>query len=128
MHLVQQVSTQSKEIFEALAQYNMLNKEVSETLPYVKSLRKHIAELNEVVVKNPLQVNKLIRRRGNYNTLARTIESVLAVKETRKMINECVKAKSHFVETLDMIDETKKVLETNLAGINCFKYVSVDVH
>jgi hypothetical protein len=126
MHLVQQVSTQSKEIFEALAQYNMLNKEVSETLPFVKNLRKHIAELSEVVVKNPLQVNKLIRRRGNYNTLARTIESVLAVKETRKIINDCVKAKSHFVETLDMIDETKKVLETNLAGVNCFKYVKQD--
>lgn len=68
----------------------------------------------------PLNVTKLVRKRENYNQTLKILEMMQEVQQRRETIQKCIISKMHYVQTLDLIDETKKLLETELAGIKCF--------
>eukprot|EP01080_Neovahlkampfia_damariscottae_P012152 gene12152-5642_t len=121
-HLVHEVSIKREEVLKIMIQYNGLCNEVHDTLPIIRELRTKISELEQLSVATPLNVHRYMRRKANYNNLLEQLERLQIINESLKTIEHI--HQTNFVDTFNLIDETKNVLKNELFGLKCTEQIN----
>lgn len=121
--LLRQVTYRSTGIFDALMQYNDLNDQLCAGLPYVRNLRKKIHDLQDISVRRPLSITKLMRKRSNLIQLSKLMDSVSSVYQSVNNLQLLV-SRSDYVSAIDLIEETQLILKSDLSGLSCFRSLS----
>lgn len=84
--------------------------------------RQRIAEIEEQLVKEPLQVLQLYQRRQNILAVVDKLELMLNVHQAQPTI-QVLLANCEFVAALDLIDTTQEILNEELKDVICFRHL-----
>lgn len=114
--LLQQVSITASQCLDALMKYSEFHKEMVQSAPCIQDLRKKVQHLHEVSVKQPMLVNKLIRRRQNLMKLYQKMNLIAAVEHSHETIQQLLE-QNNYIKAIEVIESTKRVVQLELSDI-----------
>jgi len=121
--LLSEVSSRAEGFFEALASYDRLSKEVEAGIQQIASMRARLRELETNLVRKPLHLPRLTRRRANVQSLHEKLRLMLAVVRTQPTIQQLISA-ADFPAALELIASSQQLLATELAGVAALSPIS----
>ncbi|XP_066279264.1 vacuolar protein sorting-associated protein 54-like isoform X1 [Branchiostoma lanceolatum] len=126
VQIARQISYRSEAFFSAMASHDELQDNMSHCLSAIKQLRDRIHNIDSVLAKGSLQLLQLSRSRQNYTKLYHMMKMMATVHQTQPMV-QVLLSTSDFVAALDLISITQQVLAKDLAGIQSFRHLGLQL-
>ncbi|OQR73422.1 vacuolar protein sorting-associated protein 54-like [Tropilaelaps mercedesae] len=122
IRLIKHISQHSDAFFDAMTSQDELADRMAATLSSITVMRERIAEIEQQLVKEPLRVLQLHKRRQNILSVADKLELMLNVHQAQPTI-QVLLANCEFVGALDLIDTTHEILNQELKDVICFRHL-----
>ncbi|XP_035680170.1 vacuolar protein sorting-associated protein 54-like isoform X2 [Branchiostoma floridae] len=126
VQIARQISYRSEAFFSAMASHDELQDNMTHCLSAIKQLRDRIHNIDSVLAKGSLQLLQLSRSRQNYTKLYHMMKMMATVHQTQPMV-QVLLSTSDFVAALDLISITQQVLAKDLAGIQSFRHLGLQL-
>ncbi|XP_078674296.1 vacuolar protein sorting-associated protein 54-like isoform X2 [Branchiostoma floridae x Branchiostoma belcheri] len=126
VQIARQISYRSEAFFSAMASHDELQDNMSHCLSAIKQLRDRIHNIDSVLAKGSLQLLQLSKSRQNYTKLYHMMKMMATVHQTQPMV-QVLLSTSDFVAALDLISITQQVLAKDLAGIQSFRHLGLQL-
>uniref|UniRef100_A0A182NTX3 Vacuolar protein sorting-associated protein 54 n=1 Tax=Anopheles dirus TaxID=7168 RepID=A0A182NTX3_9DIPT len=120
--IAKQVADKSSAFFHAMTSQDAIMEQMAEALGNVKRLRGKIQQIDDMVVKESLQVIRAERIRANNNQVLEKLKLMSTVHQTQPMI-QLLLSTQDYVAALDLISTTQEILGQELTGVHCFRHL-----
>uniref|UniRef100_A0A182K0X0 Vacuolar protein sorting-associated protein 54 n=1 Tax=Anopheles christyi TaxID=43041 RepID=A0A182K0X0_9DIPT len=120
--IAKQVADKSSAFFHAMTSQDAIMAQMTEALANVQRLRGKIAQIDDMIVKESLQVIRAERIRANNNLVLEKLKLMSTVHQTQPMI-QLLLSTQDYVAALDLISTTQEILGQELTGVHCFRHL-----
>uniref|UniRef100_A0A182W6I1 Vacuolar protein sorting-associated protein 54 n=1 Tax=Anopheles minimus TaxID=112268 RepID=A0A182W6I1_9DIPT len=120
--IAKQVADKSSAFFHAMTSQDAIMEQMADALGNVKRLRGKIQQIDDMIVKESLQVIRAERIRANNNLVLEKLKLMSTVHQTQPMI-QLLLSTQDYVAALDLISTTQEILGQELTGVHCFRHL-----
>uniref|UniRef100_A0A182MPA5 Vacuolar protein sorting-associated protein 54 n=1 Tax=Anopheles culicifacies TaxID=139723 RepID=A0A182MPA5_9DIPT len=120
--IAKQVADKSSAFFHAMTSQDAIMEQMADALANVKRLRGKIQQIDDMIVKESLQVIRAERIRANNNLVLEKLKLMSTVHQTQPMI-QLLLSTQDYVAALDLISTTQEILGQELTGVHCFRHL-----
>ncbi|XP_053666941.1 vacuolar protein sorting-associated protein 54 [Anopheles marshallii] len=120
--IAKQVADKSSAFFHAMTSQDAIMEQMTDALANVKRLRGKIQQIDDMIVKESLQVIRAERIRVNNNLVLEKLKLMSTVHQTQPMI-QLLLSTQDYVAALDLISTTQEILGQELTGVHCFRHL-----
>uniref|UniRef100_A0A182SID3 Vacuolar protein sorting-associated protein 54 n=1 Tax=Anopheles maculatus TaxID=74869 RepID=A0A182SID3_9DIPT len=120
--IAKQVADKSSAFFHAMTSQDAIMEQMADALANVKRLRGKVKEIDDMIVKESLQVIRAERIRANNNLVLEKLKLMSTVHQTQPMI-QLLLSTQDYVAALDLISTTQEILGQELTGVHCFRHL-----
>uniref|UniRef100_A0A182PTM3 Vacuolar protein sorting-associated protein 54 n=1 Tax=Anopheles epiroticus TaxID=199890 RepID=A0A182PTM3_9DIPT len=120
--IAKQVADKSSAFFHAMTSQDAIMEQMTEALANVQRLRAKIQQIDDMIVKESLQVIRAERIRANNNLVLEKLKLMSTVHQTQPMI-QLLLSTQDYVAALDLISTTQEILGQELTGVHCFRHL-----
>lgn len=122
VNIAQQISLRSDAFFHAMTSQHELQDYLRKTSQAVTMLRDKISQIDRVMCEGSLKILRQALTRNNCIKLYSKLKLMATVHQTQPTV-QLLLSTSDYVGALDLIATTQEVLQQELQGIHCFRYV-----
>eukprot|EP00002_Diphylleia_rotans_P040727 TRINITY_DN972_c0_g3_i1.p2 TRINITY_DN972_c0_g3~~TRINITY_DN972_c0_g3_i1.p2 ORF type:complete len:412 (-),score=64.43 TRINITY_DN972_c0_g3_i1:2123-3358(-) len=126
IELSKQISRRSGSFFSALSNLQQLHSEVRKICDRISTTRQKFASIDEVMVKEPLHIAQLRRKKANLIGLYRKLKLITTIRQTQPTI-QLLLSTSDFAGAIELISTAQEVLRLELAGVQSFKHLGLQL-
>nr|XP_040235232.2 vacuolar protein sorting-associated protein 54 [Anopheles coluzzii] len=120
--IAKQVADKSSAFFHAMTSQDAIMEQMTQALANVQRLRAKIAQIDDMIVRESLQVVRAERIRSNNNLVLEKLKLMSTVHQTQPMI-QLLLSTQDYVAALDLISTTQEILGQELTGVHCFRHL-----
>ncbi|XP_049278060.1 vacuolar protein sorting-associated protein 54 [Anopheles funestus] len=120
--IAKQVADKSSAFFHAMTSQDAIMEQMTDALANVQRLRGKIQQIDDMIVKESLQVIRAERIRANNNLVLEKLKLMSTVHQTQPMI-QLLLSTQDYVAALDLISTTQEILGQELTGVHCFRHL-----
>lgn len=142
MQIAHQIAHKSEAFFQAVASHDVVRDELGKALEATQALRHRVKDVDKTHVQGSLKGNhdstmlKLLKfyttllvvlrcriSRQNAAAVYKKLQLMATIHQTQPTI-QLLLSTSDYVGALDLINTTQEVVQQELIGINCFRYLN----
>ncbi|OBZ90518.1 Vacuolar protein sorting-associated protein 54 [Choanephora cucurbitarum] len=112
VHLLREIENRSSSFFEALSNLQALHQQTLDCVSQIHTIRQKMKQIQDTECKDGLEIIRLQVRKRNLEKLYRVTKTVRDIRATQPMI-QALLGKGDYFAALDLIEETKLVLNNN---------------
>ncbi|XP_058446866.1 vacuolar protein sorting-associated protein 54 [Malaya genurostris] len=120
--IAKQVAEKSSAFFHAMTSQDAIMEQMREAVMHVARLRSRLEQIDNMIVRESLQIISLERTRSNKTIVLDRLKLMSTVHQTQPMI-QLLLSTQDYVAALDLIGTTQEILSQELIGLNCFRHL-----
>lgn len=117
-----ELESKSEDFWKIVNSYGDLHSEVEECLVNVKRIRRELKVADEKVCQKMKRVIEIHQERENKVKLIRRLEDIACLRDAQTTVQMLLN-QNDFPKALECIETAQEVLNADLKGVACFKYV-----
>ncbi|CAF1083047.1 unnamed protein product [Rotaria sordida] len=121
------LSTKSHCFHDAVRSHDEIQSFLNTTRHAISSLRGELSNYDSQSLLTLLRLYRLLRQRQNQSKLLKRLESLSVVKQTHMQVRALLTT-SDYLSALDLIDETREIISTQLNDLICLRFYDTQLN
>ncbi|CAF3013877.1 unnamed protein product [Rotaria sp. Silwood2] len=121
------LSTKSHCFHDAVRSHDEIQSFLNTTRHAISSLRGELSNYDSQSLLTLLRLYRLLRQRQNQRQLLKRLESLSVVKQTHMQVRALLTT-SDYLSALDLIDETREIISTQLNDLVCLRFYDAQLN